>query len=387
LNNNKPATHIVSQQGSNYVSSIGITDPDAVKVIQQTINSMQPGSVLTVSAGNYKINSDRIFCPNINNLTIQGEGDNTLFDATANSLNDNPHSVANSNLAILGRSNEDNKYQCGQKNINKLTIRNMRIIGNQTGPKYLDNNINMCGIRADNVNDLLIENIHTDFVGTSIQCRNVNLGVIRGCKSYNDGAGPTITSNTPGANAGTHNITVENCYVYRSMDDSFAVLGGFETGTTDILLSNCTADKGHSPDGASSSIGASCYKLDSAGTGRVHDVKYINCKAFNGKVGIGRPEIQGGFINGDPKVHNITFQGCAAMNCKIGFELSGINNTLTNCAATNCDVGLFITQNTTGTKIQGMDYSGSTQPTGGIVRLINDEYSFWNDTTKRWYTS
>jgi hypothetical protein len=213
------------------------------------------------------------------------------------------------------------------------------------------------------------------------------VGLIRGCKSFNDGAGPTITSNTPGVDAGTHNITVENCFVYRSMDDSFAILGGFGTGTTDILLSNCTADKGSNPDGASSSIGASCYKLDTAGTGKVHDVKYLNCKAFNGKVGIGRPEIQGGFINGDPKVHDISFQGCIATNCKIGFEISGINNTLINCAATNCDIGLVVTQTTTSTKIQEMNYSGTTQLTGGIVRLINGEYSFWNDTTKTWSSS
>jgi hypothetical protein len=387
LSSSITAIHTVSKQGSNYVSSIGMMHSDAAKVIQRTIDSMQPGSVLTISAGNYQINSDRIFCPNVNNLTIQGEGDNTVLDATANALNDNPHSVANSNLAILGRSNEDNTYQTGQNIINNLTIRNMRIIGNQTGPKYLANNLNMCGIRADNVTNLLIENIHTNFVGTSIQCRNVKVGVIRGCKSYNDAAGPTITSNTTGVNAGTHDISVEDCYVYRSMDDSFAVLGAFGTGTTNIQLKNCIADKGSESDSSSPSIGASCYKLDSAGTGKVHDIKYLSCKAYNAKVGIGRPEIQGGFINGDPKIYNLTFQDCAATNCKIGYELSGTNNTLINCAATNCDTGIFITPNATDTKLHQINYPGTTQPTGGILRLINGKYSFWSDTTKRWHDS
>jgi hypothetical protein len=384
LSSNKPATHTIIKQGSNYVSSIGMRHPDAAKVMQRTIDSMQPGSVLTISAGNYQINSDRIFCPNVDNLTIQGVGDNTVLDATANPLNDNPTSSANANLAILGRINEDNTYQIGQKIINNLTIRNMRLIGNQTGPKYLVNNLNMCGIRADNVNNLLIENIHTNFTGTSIQSRNVNGGVIRGCKSYNDAAGPTITSNTPGPSAGTHNIVVENCYVYRSMDDSFAVLGAFGTGTTDIELRNCVADKGSEPDSSSPSIGASCYKLDGAGTGKVHDVKYLNCKAYNGKVGIGRPEIQGGFINGDPKVYNITFEDCVATNCKIGYELSGMNNSLKNCAATNCDTGILVTQNAAQTKIERINYSGTTHPTGGILRLSDGNYSFWDDKIKRW---
>jgi hypothetical protein len=83
----------------------------------------------------------------------------------------------------------------------------MQIIGNQTGAGYLVDKLAIDGLRINNVNNLLVENICTNSVGLSIECRNIDRGVIRNCQSFNDAAGPTLSNNSK-------NVIIENSYIW-----------------------------------------------------------------------------------------------------------------------------------------------------------------------------
>ena len=89
----------------------------------------------------------------------------------------------------------------------------------------------------------------------SIECRNIDRGIIINCQSFNDAAGPTLSNNSK-------NVIIEDCYTFGSYDDSFACLGNIPT-TTAITFKNCIADEGLN---APPSVTASCFKLDSGGT-------------------------------------------------------------------------------------------------------------------------
>ena len=112
----------------------------------------------------------------------------------------------------------------------------MSFVGNQTGARYLADKLAIDGVRINNVNNLLIENILTNSVGLSIECRNINRGLIRNCYSFNDAAGPTLSNNSK-------NVVIENCYTFGSYDDAFACLGNIPT-TSSIIFKNCITDKG-----------------------------------------------------------------------------------------------------------------------------------------------
>ncbi len=122
------------------------------------------GGVLSISDGYYAEVSNNIIIPPINNLTIQGNSaaGNTIFDA---------RNIQTPNLrdpryvGVFSRSAEDfiNSQSLGQ--INNLTIKNMRIIANQTGAGYLADKLAIDGLRINNVNNLLVENICTNSVG------------------------------------------------------------------------------------------------------------------------------------------------------------------------------------------------------------------------------
>ena len=229
---------------------------DAVDTIQRALNTLAPatGGVLSISDGYYAVASNNIIIPHINNLTIQGNSPmgNTVFDAR------NIHTPNLSDpryVGVFSRSTEDPRNDQSLHQINNLTIRNMRIIGNQTGAGYLDDKLAIDGLRINNVNNLLVENICTNSLGLSIECRNIDRAVIRNCQSFNDAAGPTLSNNSK-------NVIIENCYTFGSYDDSFACLGNIPT-TTAITFKNCIADKGLN---APPSVTASCFKLDSGGT-------------------------------------------------------------------------------------------------------------------------
>jgi hypothetical protein len=206
-------------------------------------------------------------------------------------------------VGVFSRSTEDHRNRNKPSDqINNLVIRNLSIIGDQTGEGYLADDLSIDGLRINNVNNLTIENIRTNSVGLSIECRNINRAIIRNCQSFNDAAGPTLSNNSK-------NVVIENCYTFGSYDDSFACLGNIPT-TTAITFKNCIADKGlYAPP----SVTASCFKLDSGGAkDGINSVSYINCKAYNAKPG--RRDIQGGFINGDPNVSNVKYINCSAIN-------------------------------------------------------------------------
>lgn len=297
---------------------------DAASVIQKALDALPTyGGIVLIRNGVYTISSSDIFIPNIHNLTIQGESPsgNTILDARKIDLPGQP---------ILGRSSEDRRHTLQQ--INRLTLRNLYIIGNQTVPGYLADHIAMTGIRADNVNNPTIENIYTNNVGTSVICTNVNAGIIRNCYSWNDAAGPALLNNSK-------SMTVENCYTFASLDDSFACLGT----ARNILFRDCTADKGV----GGSSVTASCFKLDSGGKAdSISSVKYITCNAYNAKPG--RTDIQGGFINGDTTTSDIKYVNCSAINCNVGIKVAGTNMRVMECVVQNCHTGIATDVNSPG---------------------------------------
>jgi hypothetical protein len=87
---------------------------------------------------------------------------NTVFDAR------NIHTPNLSDpryVGVFSRSTEDPRNDQSLHQIDNLTIRNMRIIGNQTGAGYLDDKLAIDGLRINNVNNLLVENICTNSVG------------------------------------------------------------------------------------------------------------------------------------------------------------------------------------------------------------------------------
>ena len=284
---------------------------DAVDVIQRALDILPPSAaergVLSISDGYYLVESNNIIIPTTNNLTIQGNSPagNTIFDARNI---DTPNLRDPRYVGVFSHSIEDTRNKKSLDQINNLTIRNMRIIGNQTGAGYLEDKLAIDGLRINNVNNLVVENIHTNSVGLSIECRNINRGIIRNCQSFNDAAGPTSSNNSK-------NVVIENCYTFGSYDDSFACLGNIPS-TTGIIFKNCIADKGLN---APPSVTASCFKLDSAGAeAGISGVSYINCKAYNAKPG--RRDIQGGFINGDPMVSNVKYINCAPLIAMLGLR-------------------------------------------------------------------
>jgi hypothetical protein len=330
---------------------------DAVDTIQRALNTLAPatGGVLSISDGYYAVASNNIIIPHINNLTIQGNSPmgNTVFDAR------NIHTPNLSDpryVGVFSRSTEDPRNDQSLHQINNLTIRNMRIIGNQTGAGYLDDKLAIDGLRINNVNNLLVENICTNSVGLSIECRNIDRGMIRNCQSFIDAAGPTLSNNSK-------NIIIENCYTFGSYDDSFACLGNVPT-TTAITYKNCIADKGLN---APPSVTASCFKLDSGGAEEgISGVSFINCKAYNGKPG--RADIQGGFINGDPMVSNVKYINCSAINCHVGIKVAGANmkvigSLFQNCLLQNCDTALVTEVRSPGAQFQDISFVENKQDT------------------------
>ena len=332
---------------------------DSVRVIQRALDMLPPaaGGVLSISDGYYPAESNNVIIPNINNLTIQGNSPagNTIFDARNI---DTPNLRVPRFVGVFSRSTEDtrNEQQQPLDQINNLTIRNIRIIGNQTGAGYLDDKLAIDGLRINNVNNLLVENIHTSSVGLSIECRNINRGAIRNCQSFNDAAGPTLSNNSK-------NIVIENCYTFGSYDDSFACLGNIPS-TTGITFKNCVADKGLD---APSSVTASCFKLDSAGSeAGISGVSYINCKAYNAKPG--RRDIQGGFINGDPMISNVKYINCSAFNCHVGIKVAGTNMKIMSglfqsCLLQDCDIALVTEIRSPGGQFQDISFVGNKQDT------------------------
>lgn len=328
---------------------------DAAEVIQRTLDTMPPaaGGVLSISDGHYLIESNNITIPNINNLTIQGNSPSTIFDARNINV---PNLRDPRYVGIFSRSTEDHRRSQSLDIVNNIIIRNMSFIGNQTGAGYLADHLSIDGLQINNVNNLLVENILTNSVGLSIECRNINRGLIRNCYSFNDAAGPTLSNNSK-------NIVIENCYTFGSYDDSFACLGNKPT-TSAIIYKNCMADKGLK---ASPSVTTSCFKLDSCGANTgISGVMYINCKAFNAKPG--RADIQGGFINGDPMVNNVKYISCSAFNCHVGIKVAGTNmkiigSIFQNCLLQNCDVGLVTEVRSPGGQFQDISFIGNKQDT------------------------
>src|SRR5919197_136998 len=331
---------------------------DAVRVIQRALDMLPTtaaGGVLSISDGYYLVESNNIIIPNTNNLTIQGNSPagNTIFDARNI---DTPNLRDPRYVGVFSHSIEDTRNKKSLDQINNLTIRNMRIIGNQTGAGYLEDKLAIDGLRINNVNNLVVENIHTNSVGLSIECRNINRGIIRNCQSFNDAAGPTLSNNSK-------NIVIENCYTFGSYDDSFACLGNIPS-TTGITFKNCVADKGLD---APSSVTASCFKLDSAGSeAGISGVSYINCKAYNAKPG--RRDIQGGFRNGDPMISNVKYINCSAFNCHVGIKVAGTNMKIMSglfqgCLLQNCDIALVTEVRSPGGQFQDISFVGNKQDT------------------------
>jgi hypothetical protein len=334
---------------------------DAVCVIQRALDilasSCAQGRVLSISDGYYVAESNNVIIPNINNLTIQGNSPagKTIFDARNIST---PNVRDPRYVGVFSRSTEDTRHKQQQPldQINHLTIRNLRIIGNQTGEGYLADKLAIDGLRINNVNNLVVENIHTASVGLSIECRNINSGIVRNCQSFNDAAGPTLSNNSK-------KVVIENCYTFGSYDDSFACLGNIPT-TTRITFKNCIADKGLN---APPSVTASCFKLDSAGAEvGISGVSYINCKAYNAKPG--RKDIQGGFINGDPMVGNVKYINCSAFNCHVGIKVAGTNMKIMSglfqgCMLQNCDIALVTELRSPGGQFQDISFVGNKQDT------------------------
>jgi hypothetical protein len=135
------------------------------------------------------IESNNIIIPNVNNLTIQGNSSrrSTIFDARNI---ESPNLRDPRYVGVFSRSTEDRRRMQSLDSVNNLIIRNMSFIGNQTGAGYLADDLSIDGLRINNVNNLLIENISTNSVGLSIECRNINRGLIRNCYSFNDAAAP-----------------------------------------------------------------------------------------------------------------------------------------------------------------------------------------------------
>ena len=330
---------------------------DAVDIIQKSLEILSHSirGVLSISDGYYPVESNNIVIPDINNLTIQGcsSTGNVIFDSR------NIHTPGLRDpryVGVFSRSTEDHRNNKSLDQINNLVIRNLNIIGNQTGEGYLADNLSIDGLRINNVNSLTIENIRTNSVGLSIECRNVNRAVIRNCQSFNDAAGPTLSNNSK-------NVVIENCYTFGSYDDSFACLGNIPT-TSAITFKNCIADKGLN---APSSVTASCFKLDSGGSDRgISGVTYINCKAYNAKPG--RADIQGGFINGDPMVSNVKLINCSAVNCHVGIKVAGLNmkvmsSLFHSCLLKNCDIALVTEVRSPGGQFQEISFIDNKQDT------------------------
>ncbi len=331
------------------------TDP--VRVIQRVLDMIPPanGGVLSISDGYYIAESNNIIIPDINNLTIQGNSSagNAIFDARNI---DTPNLRDPRYVGVFSRSTEDHRNSRSLDKVNNLVIRNMSFIGSQTGAGYLADRLSIDGLRINNVNNLLIENIHTNSVGLSIECRNINRALIRNCYSFNDAAGPVLSNNSK-------NVVIENCYTYGSYDDSFACLGNVPT-TSAIVFKNCIADKGLK---APPSVTASCFRLDSGGGKEgISGVMYINCKAYNAKPG--RPDIQGGFINGDPMVNNVKYINCDAFNCHVGIKVAGTNMKIRSglfqsCLLQNCDIGLVTEVRSPGGQFEDVSFVGNKQDT------------------------
>ncbi|HZA06347.1 MAG TPA: hypothetical protein VE619_01475 [Nitrososphaeraceae archaeon] len=330
---------------------------DVVDIIQRALDALPAttGGVLSISDGYYEVTSNNIIIPNIDNLTIEGSSPsgNTVFDAR----NIHPINLHDARyVGVFSRSTEDPRNNHSLDIINNLTIRNIRIIGNQTGSGYLADRLAIDGLRINNVNNLFVENVHTNSVGLSIECRNIDGGIIRNCRSFNDAAGPTLSNNTK-------NIIIENCYTFGSYDDSFACLGNKPT-TTAITFKNCIADKGLD---APPSVTASCFKLDSGGAeDGISGVTYINCKAYNSKPG--RIDIQGGFINGDPRIRNVKYICCSAINCHVGIKVAGTNMkvmgaSFQNCLLQNCDIALVTEVRSPGAQFQDISFVENKQDT------------------------
>ena len=330
---------------------------DAVDIIQKSLEILSHSirGVLSISDGYYPVESNNIVIPDINNLTIQGcsSTGNVIFDAR------NIHTPGLRDpryVGVFSRSTEDHRNNKSLDQINNLVIRNLNIISNQTGEGYLADNLSIDGLRINNVNSLTIENIRTNSVGLSIECRNVNRAVIRNCQSFNDAAGPTLSNNSK-------NVVIENCYTFGSYDDSFACLGNIPT-TSAITFKNCIADKGLN---APSSVTASCFKLDSGGSDRgISGVTYINCKAYNAKPG--RADIQGGFINGDPMVSNVKYINCSAVNCHVGIKVAGLNmkvmsSLFHSCLLKNCGIALVTEVRSPGGQFQEISFIDNKQDT------------------------
>ena len=331
------------------------TDP--VDVIQKSLERLSPdiGGVISISDGYYPVESNNIVIPDIDNLTIQGNSPtgNAIFDATnihTPGLHDPRY------VGIFSRSTEDSRNHTPLNHINNLTIRNLSLIGSQTGKGYLADDLSIDGLRINNVDNLLVENVRTSSVGLSIECRNINRAVIRNCQSFNDAAGPTLSNNSK-------KVVIENCYTFASYDDSFACLGNIPT-TSAITFKNCIADKGFN---APSSVTASCFKLDSGGSEHgISGVTYINCKAYNAKPG--RVDIQGGFINGDPIVSNVKYINCSAVNCHVGIKVAGSNMKIMSglfhsCLLQNCDIALVTEVRSPGGEFQDISFVDNKQDT------------------------
>jgi hypothetical protein len=332
---------------------------DAVDVIQRALNTLSVstrGGIISISDGNYTAKSNNIFIPDINDLTIEGSSPSgcTIFDA---SNIETPNLDDPRYVGVFSRSTEDRRNKnYPLKSIKNLTIRNMAIIGSQTGKGYLADDLSIDGLRINNVDNLVVENIQTKSVGLSIECRNITTAIIRNCQSFKDAAGPTLSNNNK-------NIVVEDCYAFGSYDDSFACLGNIPT-TSRIVFKNCIADKGLSP---SSSVTASCFKIDSGGAEHgISGVTYINCKAYNAKPG--RADIQGGFINGDPMVSNVKYINCSAINCHVGIKVAGSNmkvmsSQFQTSLLQNCDVALVTDVRSPGAQFQGISFVDNKQDT------------------------
>lgn len=330
---------------------------DAVSVIQKSLErlSTASGGVLLISDGYYQVESNNIIIPDINNLSIQGNsaaGD-AIFDAR------NIHTAGLRDpryVGIFSRSTEDSRNNRQLNHINNLNIRNLSFIGSQTAEGYLADDLSIDGLRINNVDNLLVENVRTRSVGLSIECRNVNRAVIRNCQSFHDAAGPTLSNNS-------QNVVIENCYTFGSYDDSFACLGNIPT-TSAITFKNCIADKRFN---APSSVTASCFKLDSGGSELgIAGVTYINCKAYNAKPG--RADIQGGFINGDPMISNVKYINCSAVNCHVGIKVAGPNMKVMSglfhsCLLQNCDIALVTEVRSPGGQFQDISFIDNKQDT------------------------
>jgi hypothetical protein len=330
---------------------------DVVDVIHRSLEGLSPdiGGVLSINDGYYLVESNNIVIPDINNLTIQGNSPagNAIFDAK------NIHTTGLRDpryVGIFSRSTEDSRNNRPLSRIKNLTIRNLTFIGSQTGEGYLADDLSIDGLRINDVDNLTIENIRTNSVGLSIECRNINRAVIRNYQSFNDAAGPTLSNNSK-------KVVIENCYTFSSYDDSFACLGNIPT-TSAITFKNCIADKGFK---APSSVTASCFKLDSGGSELgISGVTYINCMAYNAKPG--RADIQGGFINGDPMISNVKYINCSAVNCHVGVKVAGSNmkvmsSLFHSCLLKNCDIALVTEVRSPGGQFQDISFIDNKQDT------------------------